>query len=50
MLDKSVNKASEPAKPGIGLGGPDRRQDLQDKLVSDAERIRQALGKRAANL
>ena len=51
MPDKSVNEVSEPAKPGFGLRGPDRRQeDLHDKLVSSAEKIRHALGTRAANL
>ena len=51
MPDKSVNEVSEPAKPGFGLRGPDRRQeDLHNKLVSSAEKIRQALGTRPANL
>jgi hypothetical protein len=51
MSDKSANQAREPAKSGVGLRGPDRPQDeLQDRLVSSAEKIRQALGKRATNL
>jgi hypothetical protein len=48
MADKPTATISEPAKNGGGLNGTDRPQDgLQN---NSAEKIRQALGKRAANL
>jgi len=51
MPNKSTNKGSEPAENEVGVRGPDRhREGVQEKLVSSAEKIRQALGKRAENL
>ena len=51
MPNKSTNKGIEPAKSQFGVSGPDRQHDgVQEKLVSSAEKIRQALGKLAENL
>ena len=49
--NKSTNKGSAPAKNEVGVRAPDRqREGVQEKLVSSAEKIRQALGKRAETL
>jgi hypothetical protein len=51
MPNKSTNKGSAPAKTEVGVRAPDRqREGVQEKVLSSAEKIRRALGKRAETL
>jgi hypothetical protein len=51
MRHSSTNKGSEPAKNVVAVRGPVRQLESgQEKPASPAEKIRQALGKRAETL